>query len=148
LECLKLFAIGDVTNIIDAVTVAVINAIMRINQLPFSATRWQHGIPEMICNFYLVKNANLVIAQLPLKLDKKWHTFTIFRSLEVFNVCLTKFKRNQLLNKTSDRLLVTTKLVFTRSSIPIVVLLVARSKINAAIIASNASYHLGFNKMI
>ena len=95
LEYLKLFATGDVTNIIDAVTVAVINALMRINQLPVSATRWQHGILEMICNFYLVKNANLVIAQLPLKLDKKWHMFAIIGSLEIFNVCLTKYKRNQ-----------------------------------------------------
>jgi hypothetical protein len=34
-------------------------AIMRGNQLPVSAARWQHWSPDMFCNFYLVKNQKI-----------------------------------------------------------------------------------------
>jgi hypothetical protein len=29
---------------------------MRENQSPDSVTRWQHGFPDMFCNFHLVKS--------------------------------------------------------------------------------------------
>jgi hypothetical protein len=35
-------------------------ASIRINQLPVPVTTWQHGAPDMFCDFYLVKNHTIV----------------------------------------------------------------------------------------
>jgi hypothetical protein len=68
--------------------------------------------PGMFCNFYLAKNHKIdrnsttTIAR-----EKNKRRYGIFKILEFFNVCLTKFKNNQiLLNKISHRFLLTTKL--------------------------------------
>jgi hypothetical protein len=53
---------------------STITPIIRINQLPVSVTRWHHagvGIPDMLCDFYLVKNHKIVKTQQPPKLEKK-----------------------------------------------------------------------------
>jgi len=45
---------------------------MRIDQLPVSAARSQHGVPDMFYNFYLVKKiSKLLKTQQPLKIEKK-----------------------------------------------------------------------------
>ncbi len=74
--------------------------LMRGNELPASATRW----PDMFCNFYLVKyhkntkNSTTTKGREKISAD--------LESLELFDVCLTKFKNNQiLLNKISHRFL-------------------------------------------
>ncbi len=45
----------------------IFNTIKRF-QLPISAARWQHGSPDIFCNFHLAK---LLKTQRPLKLEKK-----------------------------------------------------------------------------
>jgi hypothetical protein len=57
--------------------------------------------PDLICNFYLVKNCKIVQ-----NLTTTQAREQISTSLEFLNVCLTKFKKNQiLLNKISHRIL-------------------------------------------
>ncbi len=68
-------------------------------------------VPDMFCNFYLVKNHKIAKNSTTSKArEKNKYRFGIFR---IFYVRLTKFKNNQiLLNKISRRILLTTK-VFT-----------------------------------
>ncbi len=56
---------------------------------------WVHN---MFCNFYLVKNHK--IAKNPTATKAREKTSTYLKSLELFGVCSTKFRINQiLLNK-------------------------------------------------
>ncbi len=74
-----------------------------------SAARLCHqvaaGVPDMFCNFYLVKNHkishNSIITSKAR--EKNNLRFGILRILKMFMVCLTKFKNNKiLLNKISQ----------------------------------------------
>ena len=58
--------------------------IIKLNQLPDSDAKVAAWFPDMFCNFYLVENTKLLICQQPPKLD-------------IFGVCLTKLKDNQIL---------------------------------------------------
>jgi hypothetical protein len=82
---------------------------MRGYQLPISAARL---VPDMFCNFYLVKNHKIANNSATTKAREKISTYLEFLEVEnFFDVCWTKFKNNQiLLNKISHRFLVTTKL--------------------------------------
>jgi hypothetical protein len=68
--------------------------------------------PDMFCNFYSVKNHTIAKNSTTTKAREK--ISTVLESLEFYNfldVCLTKFKNNQIfLNKISHRFLLTTKL--------------------------------------
>jgi hypothetical protein len=65
--------------------------------------------PDMFCNFYLVKNHRIADNSTTTKAREKIRTD--LESLEFFDVCLTKFKNNQILpNKISHISLLTTKL--------------------------------------
>jgi hypothetical protein len=44
-----------------ASTIKLFAAVIRIYQTPVSATRWQHGSPEMFGNIDLVKNNKIAI---------------------------------------------------------------------------------------
>jgi len=85
---------------------------MRGYQLPAPVARWKHGSQICLCNFYLVKNHKIAQNSTTTKAREK--TSTDLESLEFykfFDVCLTKFKNNKiLLNKVSNRFLLTTKL--------------------------------------
>ena len=69
-------------------------------------------VPDMFCNFYLVKNHRIANHSASAEAGEKVSTY--LESLEFkkcFDVCLTKFKSNQiLLNEISHRFLVKTKL--------------------------------------
>jgi hypothetical protein len=80
--------------------------LIRINQLPDSVTRWQHGSQIWYATFKFWCIANdLATAKAR---DKNKHQFGVLRN---FGACLTKFKNYQiLLNKISDRFLVNMKL--------------------------------------
>ncbi len=69
-------------------------------------------VSDMFCNFYLMKNHKIAINSTTAKArGKNKHLFGILGILEFFDVCLTKFKNNQiLLNKISHIFLLTTKL--------------------------------------
>jgi len=63
-----------------------------------------------VLQLYLVKNPKIVHNSTTTKASEKISTY--LESLEFFDVCLTKFKNNQiLLNKISHRFLRTTKLL-------------------------------------
>jgi len=63
----------------------------------------------MFCNFYLVKNHRIANNSTTTKAREKIRRG--LESLEFFDVCLTKFKNNQILpNKISHRSLLATKL--------------------------------------
>jgi hypothetical protein len=47
---------------------------MKGNHLTVSATRWQHGSPDMFCNFYLVKNHKIGINATTTKAREKIST--------------------------------------------------------------------------
>jgi hypothetical protein len=66
----------------------------------------------MFCSFNLEKNHRNADNSTTAKATEKTSShFGIFRILDIFYVCLTEFKNNQiLLDKISHRFLVTTKL--------------------------------------
>jgi hypothetical protein len=67
------------------------------------------SVPDMFCNFYLVKNHKIANNSATTAATEKITTY--LESLEFFYECLTKFENHQvLLNKISHRFLVTTKL--------------------------------------
>ncbi len=90
---------------------------IRMNQLPVSATRWQHRSQICFVTFIQWKITKLLITQQPLKLKKK---STDWESLEFsikFDVSLTEYKNNKiLLNKISHWFLLTTKLLTGQKS--------------------------------
>ncbi len=69
-------------------------------------------VPDMFCNFYLVKNHKITNKSATTEATEKISTY--FESIEFqnfFDVCLTKFENFQvLLNRISHRFLVTTRL--------------------------------------
>jgi hypothetical protein len=69
---------------------------IRLNQLPVSSARWQHG--SKICSetYISSKITKLLIAEQPPKLKKNKFNIVILRFLECFNACLTKFKNNPI----------------------------------------------------
>jgi hypothetical protein len=90
----------------------VIESLIRINQLLFSAAWWQHGSWIGFATFISRKITKLIITRQPLKLEKNKHRFGIHCILEKFSANIfSKFKNNQiLLDKTNHRLPMTTKL--------------------------------------
>ncbi len=52
-------------------------------------------VPDVFCNFYLVKNC--IIANNSTTTNAREPMSTNMESLELFDVCLTKFKNNQIL---------------------------------------------------
>ncbi len=66
----------------------------------------------MFCNFHLEKNHNFdKKSTTPKAREKIKHRIRILRILEKNDVCLSKFKNNQiLLNKISRRFILTTKI--------------------------------------
>ncbi len=70
-------------------------------------------VPDMFCNFYLVKYHKIDNSSATNKArEKNEHIFGILRILDFFDACLTKFENYQiLLNKISPRFLVTNKLL-------------------------------------
>jgi hypothetical protein len=52
-------------------------------------------VPDVFCNFYLVKNCR--IENNSTTTNAREQIITDWESLEFFNVCLTKFKNNQIL---------------------------------------------------
>jgi hypothetical protein len=67
--------------------------------------------PDMFCNFYLVKNHKIVKNSTITKAREKISTDLESLEFKTIEVCLTKFKNNQIsLNKISHRFLLTTKL--------------------------------------
>jgi hypothetical protein len=57
---------------------------MRENELPVSASRWQHGFQICFATFIKGKITKLLITQQPLKLRKNKHRSGIFRFLGFF----------------------------------------------------------------
>jgi hypothetical protein len=88
-------------------------ASIRINQLPVPVTTWQHGAPDMFCDFYLVKNHTISNNSTTTKARENISTdFESQNVYEFFDVGLAKFENNQiLLNKMGLTFLVTTKLL-------------------------------------
>jgi len=65
--------------------------------------------PDIFCNFYLVKNRKIAKNSTTTKARKNKKSLL----LRFFDVCLTKFKKNQnLLNKINQRFLLKTKLIY------------------------------------
>jgi len=52
---------SQIIHLPQASTIKLFAAVIRIFQTPVSATRWQHGSPEMFGNIDLVKNNKIVI---------------------------------------------------------------------------------------
>jgi len=95
---------------------------MRENQLPVSAASFccqfllpvsaasfccqvAALVPNMLCNFYLVKNHKIASNSATTEAREKKHIFGILK-IFVFYICLTKFRNNRiLLNKISHRFL-------------------------------------------
>ncbi len=67
---------------------------MRINQLPVSATRCQHGSQICFCNFYLLKNCKIMNNSANNETREKKLRFGILRILEN---CLTRWRNNSIL---------------------------------------------------
>jgi hypothetical protein len=64
---------------------------------------------DMFCNFYLVKNHKIANNSTTTKAREKIRTDLESFELNFFDVCLTKFKDDQILqNKNSHRFLLTT----------------------------------------
>ncbi len=79
--------------------------LMRINQLPLSAARWQHGSQIRFATFILWKITIIAKSSTNIKAREKIRT----EFYNFFHVHLTKFKNNQiLLNKISHRFLLPT----------------------------------------
>ncbi len=69
--------------------------LIRLNQLPVFAARWQRGSKIYFPTFLEWQITKLIITQEPLKLYNKFkHTFRIRKN---FDACLTKFKNIQML---------------------------------------------------
>jgi hypothetical protein len=68
-------------------------------------------VPDMFCNFYLVKKSQNSQKNSTTTKEKISTYLESLQLWEYFDVCLTKFKKNQiLLNKVIHRILLTTKL--------------------------------------